>query len=521
MNKRASLIGQIAPEKSSEVLEDRAREIARTAWPDAKPADSAAIMTWNDDFFRWVEKDRARSRWNVRDVSPGLLQYTLRQSTSTLYAHDEEGRILPDDPPRDAYGMSEVWLDHHGRLIMLRSNPPALRAAVPARSPDWSVYFKEAGLDPGRFTAVAPRWNVPVDYDWRAAWDGVDAKQPAIPLHVEAAGSGGRPVFFWVTGPWQKSLPEVDLGFSSAGQFRTTVWMSILMSSLIAGVIMARFNLRRGRGDRRGAARLATFAFATSAVGRIIRVHHTSNVPQEIDLVFRAVAYSLFAAAVAWLLYIALEPFIRRAEPRALVSSTRLLAGRFRDPMVGRDILLGILAGAVVVLLRMLTTVVPTWVGQPALSPLRDWLSPLAEARHIAWAVSFAIRDGVRASLTLLFLLFLLSSLLRRRWIALVLITAMVSVVVNVRGENLPLELAMGALIALVALTVLNKLGVLALFMLIVTDDLLLSTPLTLDPWYFGRSAFVLLLLLGAAGWGFMTSIGEKSLLPRLAAERG
>ena len=44
--------------------------------------------------------------------------------------------------------------------------------------------------------------------------------------------------------------------------------------------------------------------------------------------------------------YLALEPFIRRRFPRALVSWSRLLAGRWRDWMVGRDVLLGT-AGAV------------------------------------------------------------------------------------------------------------------------------------------------------------------------------
>ncbi|MCG8457457.1 MAG: hypothetical protein MI919_14380, partial [Holophagales bacterium] len=45
------------------------------------------------------------------------------------------------------------------------------------------------------------------------------------------------------------------------------------------------------------------------------------------------------------LVYLALEPTIRRRAPEVLVGSTRLLAGRFRDPRVGRDLLAGLVMG--------------------------------------------------------------------------------------------------------------------------------------------------------------------------------
>ena len=42
----------------------------------------------------------------------------------------------------------------------------------------------------------------------------------------------------------------------------------------------------------------------------------------------------------------AVEPFARRTWPKLLISWQRLLNGRFRDPLVGRDVLLGGLVGA-------------------------------------------------------------------------------------------------------------------------------------------------------------------------------
>jgi hypothetical protein len=41
--------------------------------------------------------------------------------------------------------------------------------------------------------------------------------------------------------------------------------------------------------------------------------------------------------AASW----ALEPYLRRRWPERIISWNRLLAGEFRDPLVGRDILIG------------------------------------------------------------------------------------------------------------------------------------------------------------------------------------
>ncbi len=45
---------------------------------------------------------------------------------------------------------------------------------------------------------------------------------------------------------------------------------------------------------------------------------------------------------------ISLEPLLRRVWPRTLISWTRLLSGYVRDPLVGRDVLIGMLAGVTV-----------------------------------------------------------------------------------------------------------------------------------------------------------------------------
>ena len=65
----------------------------------------------------------------------------------------------------------------------------------------------------------------------------------------------------------------------------------------------------------------------------------------------------LFAAALMWALYLSIEPYVRRHWPQAIISWSRLLAGRVRDPLLGRDLLIGVLLGIVWLLI---VEVVPT-----------------------------------------------------------------------------------------------------------------------------------------------------------------
>ena len=54
---------------------------------------------------------------------------------------------------------------------------------------------------------------------------------------------------------------------------------------------------------------------------------------------FVSIGLRLFVAGALYLLYLGLEPFVRRSWPTMLVGWSRVLAGRIRDPLIGRDIL--------------------------------------------------------------------------------------------------------------------------------------------------------------------------------------
>ena len=54
---------------------------------------------------------------------------------------------------------------------------------------------------------------------------------------------------------------------------------------------------------------------------------------------FGAIGRALFDAGLLWLTYLGLEPYVRRHSPDSLIGWTRLIAGSWRDPRVGRDVM--------------------------------------------------------------------------------------------------------------------------------------------------------------------------------------
>ena len=137
---------------------------------------------------------------------------------------------------------------------------------------------------------------------------------------------------------------------------------------ILGGAFFARRNLRLGRGDRRGAARLAFFIFGLEIISWLFAEHHLAT-EWELLRFFSAAGYALLDSGVTWMMYIALEPFVRRHWPRVMVGWSRLLAGNFRDPLVGRDLLAaGVLAISGVCMFYLVVPIASLF-GVPQLRP--------------------------------------------------------------------------------------------------------------------------------------------------------
>ncbi len=133
---------------------------------------------------------------------------------------------------------------------------------------------------------------------------------------------------------------------------------------LIASALIARRNLRLDRSDRQGAVRLTALIFGLELVGWILRFEHTLAVHHWALQFMEAGGRALFIAASVGVYYLAFEPFVRRLWPQALVSWSRLIGGRLRDPLIGRDLLIGGLFGVFMVWMSGLGFMLSDWLGR-------------------------------------------------------------------------------------------------------------------------------------------------------------
>ena len=506
---RTVLFRILPPSKPPEALVDRARTILESAGYDARTADEAYHFDNDEDFFRHMIESRS-DLWNaLPHVRPGVLTFKYRQSPRSMLALGDVGRVTSDDPPMNVPGMTYVELDTHGRLISFVAIPPLLTDGTPKPAVEWAKFFASAGGDFENLRSVAARWSAPADSDAKVAWEGTFRGDPT-PIRIEAASRDGRPVWFQIIGPWASPKPEHEPTVTSG--IRDVLFVSLFPSALLFGAVFARRNLQRGRGDRRTATRLALYVLVTGVIGFVFRADHIADPAAEWGLLDRGLAFALYAAMQIWLLYLALEPYVRRRWPHTLISWSRLWAGRFRDPMIGRDLLIGLVAGPFVLTLKLIAIHAPSWFGLPKLPPLSSWVTPLVASRHLIYAWCSFQPLAIFISLCLLFTMLISTMVLRRRWPAIILMVIIVAFGAGEPQYGPAYELTAGAIMGLILTFVLVRFGLLAAVVTIFLSMFLEAVPFTFDPdaWYFGRSLAVLILLAAATIYGFWSSLGEK-----------
>ena len=94
----------------------------------------------------------------------------------------------------------------------------------------------------------------------------------------------------------------------------------------------------------------------------VFRARHF-GADEELSQLQFGIYFALLPTVLLWLFYLALEPYVRRWWPHRMVSWSRLLAGDFRDPLIGRDILIGAALGMAMMVVNSLWTLTPGWFG--------------------------------------------------------------------------------------------------------------------------------------------------------------
>jgi serine/threonine protein kinase len=509
---------RIRPENPPEVLARKSRDVIANLGYPGTPVDKSDGFTYDYDFLSYMGKDHSQTKQWDRELSRqrSILRYWYRQSPREMSPDGFWGNsftpnvVTFQDPPTTLSGMVNLQLDPDGHLLNFLAIPPEKEEnPQPSRPPDWLPLFTAAGLDLAQFHNAAPVWDSLASADTRAAWDGV-WPGTSRPLHVEAAARRGKAVYFSLIGAWTKPTRMNQEEPTRAGKTSQVIGLFIAFVIFVGGLFLAYRNHLRGKVDRQGAVRLASLVFALELMICLFRSHFVPTTDM-LGLMILALSTALFVSSCLWVLYLALEPYVRRNWPQTIISWTRLHTGGFRDPLVGRDFLFGVLLGMFWLLVFTLYGFFRIRLGDSPNLTNPEFLEGTREA--VALALDTVV-SSIRTTLVFFFLIVLLRVLVRNRWVAAA-IFALLFTLTKVLGSDHPLmDTPFWLLIYCVAAFAVVRFGLVALAIAVLTVNFLLNVPVTLDfsNWYAVRTVCVLLSVAAIAAWGFYTSLAGRRL---------
>jgi serine/threonine protein kinase len=519
---KESGLERLHPEHPPEVMNHRAQEIiAKLGYP-TRGGDRAGEFSYDTDLLSYFSKNGGpRPDWDlILSQRPTLLNYWYRQSPTAMISEGWWNAMTPgvvgfDEPPPILSGMITVWMDAEGRLLWFQAIPQEVEANTPAAAEnsahtmDWSSLFAAAEIDPKQLHQAASRWNSLAAADTRDAWDGTWPGSPR-PLHVEAAAWHGKPVFFALVGPWTKPERTPADEASAGSKAGSVVELSLLFTVLIGAIWFAVRNLARGRGDRKGAWRLACVVFGVQLATFVCRAHFAADL-NVLVLFVVAVSTAMFAAGALWLLYLALEPYVRRNWPQTIISWTRLTSGRLRDPLVGRDLVSGIVLGLAWVLVFEIGCFFQIRAGAAPRLSSTDYL--LGTRETVAEWLS-RIVFSIQGTLVFFFVLVLLRVLVRNRLLAAALFVAIFAAPRILSSQHAVIDLVVWVAIYGIAAVAVVRFGLIVLGLACFTANVLLNVPFTLNfsNWYAAHSLFIVLSFVALGTWGFYNALAGKKL---------
>jgi serine/threonine-protein kinase len=406
-----TMLGKVPLRASPEELSIRARDVAHRLGFTDIAADVLAGFDYDAGYLQrtaqtiGASNSATRQQWDARLASaPWPIWFTHVQSPRRLVPRP--GAPVAALPVSDGLldpGRITTTLDLEGRLLSIERTPtPADIARPPTGAPDWTALFTAAGLDITRFSQVSaePRLEIADD---RISWTGpyLDASQ--TPVRIEASAFRGVVCSFAVMFP-RKAASAAE---SPAGPL---FYLSFAVGLSVIGLL----HLAQGRGDTRSAWRYGLLASILIAVVGLL-------VPPPYPALI--IVGPAGAGAIAALMYLAIEPWTRRLWPHVMITWARLLAGRWRDPVVGRDVLvvvacvtLNYAVQRIVMFAAVQAGAAPHAVNYP--DHFGVLLDSLANVRVMLANLILPFYFGLTVGMGLFLTLFICNALVRRKWLA-------------------------------------------------------------------------------------------------------
>jgi serine/threonine-protein kinase len=503
-------------ENSPDTLAHKARDLAQSFGYPGKPFDSAYGMQYSADYLRDLDR-RGKSVSTLAHLSsgqPAPISFWYRTSPRDMVAAEfgNDGTVTSDDPAMDISGMVEVKLDPQGHLVGFEAVPPQMDESAPSAQPlDGNALLTAAGLDPARFKTAEPQWTPPSGFDQRAAWTGTYPGDPN-PLRVEAAAWRGKLVYFALVSPWTRAERMQPAEQSLNQKILLVIVLTLLCTLVIGACLLARHNIKLGRADWRSAFRLSGFLFALGMISWALGTHHMASAA-ELIIFIMGLSVSLLVGLLMWILYVALEPYVRRRWPQTMISWTRVLNGRLRDPVVGGHLLIGIFFGVFNAFSSEAGAFITTRAtGVPSQTVL---LGTLMGVARVASAMIGMLPNSILNTLGVFFVLFIFRLIFRKEWLtATVFVLFFAGLGMLAANGGALMTLPIRLLSICVMLYVMLRCGLFPYVVGACVASVLVLFPVTTDfsAWYAGSAIFTLACIVGLTGYAFHTALAGRPL---------
>ncbi len=504
------------------VLAEQASELAQIAGYSMGTGESAYGYCRVLDILMPAHGYRMpEGRLRLAVHSAAELVFWYRQSPEKLAPSEVRNvmlgaaRVTPNDPPPGDSGMVLVVLDLSGRLLLFAATPEHRSTGEPppqtAKGDPWDEFFRRALLDPTQMVGAEPVIESLFQTDEGSAWSAPHHDGGEDAVHVDALAWDGRPLFFAVRQTAEEGTVPLHSDIVVREAVVTNSLRIVFLLITFVAIPVAWLNARAGRSDRTGAMRLAIFVVVIQFGGWVLRAKHVSDFNTELLNVCLAGLHAIGIAAVLGVFYIALEPLARRYWPDMLITWSRVLSLRWRDPTVGQHVLVGVCVGCFWAVIGAGEMAVVSGVGwEVRASLLADVVANNLLGGRIALAGYVgALTYAMFRGLLFLLLLAVLRALLRRPRLAAVIAGVIIASMTMPRGAHvLTSWLAIGIGGVAVGVWVMIRYGLLTLTVALYVAFVLNTSPITLDfhVWYADLSLSVLAIVVALGAYGFVTA---------------
>ncbi len=515
-------LSQAALPKPPAVLAERAEQVIQALGHSRAEGGTQQGYVIDRRYFDYRRRGRASRRLSA-GAAPAIF-FWYRQGDDRRVAPPPFGESpivrLAAEP-----GMNAVHLDARGRLFEFAALPDESELLNGSReTPDWSMAFEMAGLDMHQFRSAAPTRMPPMFADRLQAWEGSYLGLPGEPVLIEGASLNGRITYFNVQWPWEQAERRSG-GAVNASRIPSRSFAPrfvLFFAALAGGCCLAWYNLHSARGDLYGAKRVAGFVFALAMLDWLLGERHSAVFAEEAVSLYQWLARAALAGGAAWIAYVAVEPLARAVWPQALITWSRLLRGHVRDPLVGRDLLIGVLFGIALMLVMQLDSLMAIGLGAPDHFPKLPGsgfdLGELLGLRYRVGTLTGLLLRAISMGLILMLLMLIARILIRIPWIsALAFWLVLTAAVAWVLLYDAYAPWATGGLIALGFYLVLTRVGLVAMITGHFVECLISITPITIDfdAWYAPSSNATLVMIAALLIYGFSIAVRGHGFYPQ------